>query len=193
MLIERSAPVYRRRSGLSMVEAMIALAITAMLLTAVGAAFTSSAKAMEINDQFFRASQGARVAVNRIMTQARRGTVSEKDAYDQITNLTDNQTVTYIRLITPIDPADLTKVAEYIYKFDSTAKELQMYRVVNNVIGAKNVLAKDVIAGNFVIGIGKDANNAKCVSRLAMSITIQEGNNIIRLSGNAVPRGTMTY
>ena len=68
-----------------------------------------------------------------------------------------------------------------------------MYRVVNNVIGAKNVLAKDVIAGNFVIGIGKDANNAKCVSRLAMSITIQEGNNIIRLSGNAVPRGTMTY
>ena len=37
------------RSGLTMVEAMVSLVIAATVLTAVGAAFTATARAMQIN------------------------------------------------------------------------------------------------------------------------------------------------
>jgi hypothetical protein len=184
-----------RRRGLSLVEALIALAITAMLLTAIAAAFTSTAEAMQINDQFFRASQASRVSVARVMSQARRGLVSEKDAYSLVP-LADNQTISYIRMLTPsVNQPDPTKTVydELIYKYDSTAKELQMYPVVNNVIGTKHVLAHDVTAASFTVGLGQDANKATCVSRLSMAITVTEGSNIVRLSGAAVPRVTLSY
>lgn len=62
----------RRFHGLSLVEALMSLAISAMLLTAVGAAYRASAQAIEMNDQFFRASQAARVSINQIMAEVRR-------------------------------------------------------------------------------------------------------------------------
>jgi Tfp pilus assembly protein PilW len=62
----------RRTRGLSLVEALISLAITAMLLTSVAAAFHASTAAIEMNDQFYRASQAARVSLNQIMTQVRK-------------------------------------------------------------------------------------------------------------------------
>ncbi len=61
-----------RHRGLSIGELLISLAISAMLLTAVAAAYSASASAIEINDQFFRASQAARVSVNQIMAQVRK-------------------------------------------------------------------------------------------------------------------------
>ena len=60
------------RRGLSLVEVLIALSISAMLLSAVAAAFSATAQAIEINDQFFRASQSARVSVNRISAELRK-------------------------------------------------------------------------------------------------------------------------
>ena len=62
----------RVRRGLSLIEVMISLAISASLLTAVAMAFNASASAVEMNDQMFRATQAARVSVNQIMTEARR-------------------------------------------------------------------------------------------------------------------------
>ncbi|MGH7180054.1 MAG: hypothetical protein ACREJC_21935 [Tepidisphaeraceae bacterium] len=62
---------YLRARGTSLVEVLIAGAITAMLLGAVAAATYASSAAIEMNDQFFRSSQAARVAVNRIVTEAR--------------------------------------------------------------------------------------------------------------------------
>jgi prepilin-type N-terminal cleavage/methylation domain-containing protein len=61
-----------RRRGLSLAECLISLAITASLLTAAAAAFHASTQAIEDNDQFYRASQAARVSLNQIMTQVRR-------------------------------------------------------------------------------------------------------------------------
>jgi len=62
----------RRNRGLSLVEALIALSITAMLLTGVAAAFQASAAAIEMNDQFYRAQQGGRVSLNQILDQVRK-------------------------------------------------------------------------------------------------------------------------
>jgi type II secretory pathway pseudopilin PulG len=62
----------RSRAGLSLIEALISLAIVASLLAAVGAAYAAAADAIRVNDEFFRASQAARVAVNQILAEVRR-------------------------------------------------------------------------------------------------------------------------
>jgi type II secretory pathway pseudopilin PulG len=66
------APRPCRARGLSIIELLVSLTISASLLTAVAMAFSASTHAVEINDQFFRATQAARVSVNQIMTEARR-------------------------------------------------------------------------------------------------------------------------
>src|SRR5439155_22638765 len=77
------------RAGLGMVEAMISLAICASLLTAVSMAFRASGDAIDQNDQFFSATQGARVALSRILTQVRRGTPATDSTSNNLHLLTD--------------------------------------------------------------------------------------------------------
>lgn len=62
----------RTRAGLSLVEVMISMVISGALLTAIAASFSASASAIEMNDQFFRASQAARISVNQIMSESRK-------------------------------------------------------------------------------------------------------------------------
>jgi prepilin-type N-terminal cleavage/methylation domain-containing protein len=71
-LLQRTARPALRRAGLSLAEVMISMAIAGSLLTAIAAAFSSSASAIEMNDNFFRASQATRISVNQIMTEVRR-------------------------------------------------------------------------------------------------------------------------
>jgi type II secretory pathway pseudopilin PulG len=59
------------RRGLSLAETMISLIITALLLTSVAAAFHASTAAIQMNDEFYRAEQAARVSLNQIMDQVR--------------------------------------------------------------------------------------------------------------------------
>jgi Tfp pilus assembly protein PilW len=72
----RKAARHRPRAGLSLAEAMVALAITSALLVAVAAAFSAASAAVNENDEFFHATQSARVTLNRILNDVRRGTVS---------------------------------------------------------------------------------------------------------------------
>src|SRR4051812_31391096 len=64
--------VSRRRRGLSIIEVMISLTISAFLLVAVAAAYNASADAVEMNDKFFRATQAGRVTMNQLLTEIRR-------------------------------------------------------------------------------------------------------------------------
>lgn len=61
-----------RKHGLGLVEALISLTITATLLTAVAMAFSASSSAIEMNDQFYRAQQSARISLNQVMDQVRK-------------------------------------------------------------------------------------------------------------------------
>src|SRR5205085_1130645 len=67
-----SHPASRRRRGLSIIEVMISLTISAFLLVAVAAAYSASADAVEMNDKFFRATQAGRVTMNQVLTEIRR-------------------------------------------------------------------------------------------------------------------------
>jgi type II secretory pathway pseudopilin PulG len=75
---------------------MISLAIMALLLTAVAASFMASASVIDVNDQFFRATQAARVSVNQIMSTLRQcKTVSVDSTSLDITTNTDTRSYNY--------------------------------------------------------------------------------------------------
>ena len=82
-------PITRRgrrtqRRGLGLVELLISLMISASLLTAVGTAYVAMSDAIEMNDQFARASQAARVTINQVTAEVRKcnGGVVEDDSLE---------------------------------------------------------------------------------------------------------------
>lgn len=161
------------RKGLGLVEAMIALAITAALLTAVGTAFTSSAQAIKMNDDFFRASQAARVSMEKILSQIRRGAVDEASTSSNLHIITDaGQDISYI--------PDL-------------ANNQILMRTNAITTDPDFVMARNVTACTIDIRAGTDYNNAPCVARVNIEIAVKVGNNEVRLSGAAVPRINMKY
>lgn len=119
----------RRFHGLSLVEALLSLSISAMLLTAVGAAYRASAQAIEHNDQFFRASQAARVSINQIMAEVRRcqsGVVSS-------------------------DSLELTTSTGAIrtYAYDDTTKQLKV-TLHDDIAPTTHAMAKNVESVEFL-------------------------------------------
>ena len=132
------------RRGLSLVEVMISLAISATLLTAIAAAFSASSQAIETNDHVFRATQAARVTINQITTEVRNcksGAVSS----------------TTLDLITGTDEARL-------YEYNSVKKEIQItfpdidpdtkYTLARNVSAARFYTDGDAIALSITIEVG---------------------------------------
>jgi prepilin-type N-terminal cleavage/methylation domain-containing protein len=151
------------RAGLSLVEVLIALSITAMLLTAVAAAFSASAKAIEVNDQFFRATQAARVSVNRVVSDLRRcdhGRVYGTNVLE-ITSTTGST---------------------HSYTFDAVNQRLTLTQGIAPDITVSQ-LASNVESCSFY------TDN----SSVGMNIIVTVGNNKIALSGSAIPRRRMVY
>jgi prepilin-type N-terminal cleavage/methylation domain-containing protein len=168
-----SARTRGRRAGLTLVECMIALAITAMLLTAVAAAFTAASSAINQNDQFFQCTQTARVALNRIVTQVRRGAVD------------DTSTSTSLHLITDTG-TDVT------YTYDATSQLLNM-TIHANGADTTYVLARNVASCSFSLQTGTDFAGRSCVTEVAVSITVKVGSNSIGLSGSGAPRRNLAF
>lgn len=152
-----------RRRGLSLVEVLISLAITAMLLTAVSAAYVASAQAIEINDQFFRASQAARVSVTRISSELRKcrsGTLYGDDTLELITASGEKHT----------------------YKHDAVNKRLTL---TLDALPAPMTykLASNVEKAEFF-------SNGKSVS---VNVVVAVGKNSVALNGSAIPRRAVAY
>lgn len=164
----------RRRCGLGLVEALVALAITAMLLTAAAAAFCASSNAVKINDQFFRASQAARISINRMLTQCRKGTVLTTSTS---TNLNFN--------------TDLMKDVSYVY--DSTNHELLF--VTNDITTDPDYpLAHNITACTFQYVHGTNpASGGDCIARVVVTLTVTVGNDSITLCGSAAPRAMIAF
>ena len=158
----------KARTGLSLVEVMISTALSAILLTAAGMAYSASIKAIEINDRFFTASQAARVSITQMTSAFRRGS-----------NLT--VTANSARVLTS-DGHDRT------YTFDVASQQLKM--VANDSVGTPTyILARNVTAAAF----SADLDAGSIVTRVAISLTVQVNCNQVLLSGSAAPRSNVTY
>lgn len=157
----------RARSGLSILELMISLAISAMLLTAVAAAFTASTAAIEANDQFFRATQAARVCLNQILTEVRRAHAVAV-------------TTGRIDMIT-FDGYDRS------YSYDSTNKLIKLI-TNDDLLDADYALARSVIAANFQRDQVQGDDGLWRTVRVNVTLTVQVDDNVVRLSGSSAPR-----
>jgi hypothetical protein len=190
-------PTNRRRTGLSLSEVMISLAISAMLLTAIGAAFDSSARMIENNDRFFRATHAGRVGLNQILTEIRRA-----DAIvDRDTTIT-GPTVTFVvkgittNLLPIYRPAEARVPGEMVryYRYDAANKRLLLSFVSNQGVASPEYpVAEDVQSSPFAWDMGTDANNAECVARVAVELDVKVGTSQVRLSGSAAPRRSLSY
>ena len=185
------------RRGLSLSEVMISLAITSMLLTAIAAAFHSSSQIINENDEFFRATQAARVALNQMLTEVRRA--DEVVAEDTIVPMTATSPQFTVSKITsdllPVSrPVGAHMSQEFMryYRYDPAAKKLLLYfQDATGKLSAEYPLASNVQQSPFAWDEAKSSDNRQIASRVAISLEVAVGNNRIRLSGSAVPRRSM--
>lgn len=163
-----------RRVGIGLVEMMVTLAICSALLCAIGVAYVASADAVDVNDKFFRAQQGARVAMTQLQAAIRR---SDSCAVSSSTKLD---------LIT----ADAKDVS---YSYDSTNKLLKL--VTNySTTDVDCVLARNVTAVSFVADSENYPNTTTSrVVRITISLDLKIGDEQVHLSGSAVPRRNVVY
>ena len=181
----RNLIVSRSRRGLTMMETIVSIAITGMLLTGLASAFVTSADAVEMNEQFFRATQAARVTLNQVLVECRRADAlqcSSTGTYD------------YFDVIRPEEVLDENEVFRR-YRFDATAKQITLTIHYNDSTTSQAyVMVRNVEAAEFgPPQTGVDSNNAVVVKRLPVVLTVKVGKNTVTLNGAAGPRRAMSF
>jgi prepilin-type N-terminal cleavage/methylation domain-containing protein len=173
------------RRGLSLIEVMISLTICAMLLTAVAAAFTASSEVIENNDEFFRASQTARVALNQILSDIRQ--------CDAVSFVNSKEVIT---LTMAADGVTVKHDNDYVYTYDSKSKTGTLRLIDKSSANSSYpmyVLASRVTSLNFAVDTFTDQNGIIHTSRVTVTIAVDQGGNRIYLSGSAALRRVQSY
>ena len=154
----------KHTAGFTIVELLLALAITGILLAAVAVAFNASIINYRENEHIFKTINSARQALCRITTQIRTGLVDPND----ISN-TDRCTLLC---------ADGSQVT---YRYDSTNNTLYLR---DDSAGTDYVLCKNVTAMTFK----KDNTATGDVKSVQISMTVASGNIQRTVSAAAVVR-----
>lgn len=148
----------------TLVEVLISLAITAVLLVAVAAAFKASVVSYGENEDMFWTINNARQAMARMTTQLRTG-----------------------RSVDPTPDANecsfFTAANEDI-TFDFENADQKLY-LVKNATGQRYALCEDVVAASFIKSPTNDGLDCKSVQ---ISLTVRSGDMRRTLSSAAVIR-----
>jgi prepilin-type N-terminal cleavage/methylation domain-containing protein len=154
------------RKAFTLVECLISLAITAMLMAAVAAAFKASAVNYGENEEMFWTINNARQAMARMTTQLRTGYSVDPTA--------DTNEVSFFTA----DDEDIT------YDFESA--EQKLYLVKNGTAPLQRyALCSNVVAANFIKTPTNDGLDCKSVQ---ISLTVRSGDTRRTLSSAAVIR-----
>jgi Tfp pilus assembly protein PilW len=167
----------RASHGLSIVEVLISLAISALLLTGVAAAYNASASAVESNDRFFRATQAARVTMNQLLTEIRRA--------ESVLCEPGNGSI----IITRPQADRLTDEQSREYRYDATSKKITLrifYKNASNVTWSSPAysLASNVESATF----GPPDLVGGAETRIPLALDVKIDANTVRLSGSSSPR-----
>jgi len=152
------------RRALTIAEMLVALAITAILLTAVAVAFNASVINYRENENAFKAVNSARQALYRITTQLRTGYKVEPNA--------PNNKCSFFTA----DDQDIT------YEYRSAVNKLYL---ITNINGHEYVLCENVTSMSFIKTPTPDGLDCKSVQIL---MTVQSGSLQKTLVAAAVVR-----
>lgn len=183
-------PSFRRttspqRRGISLVETLISVVIMAMLMTGLASAFITSSDAIELNEQFFRATQAARVSLNQILVECRRADAVQcgnTSAYD------------YFDVIRPPHSREVNENFRR-YAYDSANKRLTLtIHYLDGTTSSTWILVRNVDSATFgPPEIGTDSEGDSVVQQFPVELTIRIGKNVITLEGAAAPRRAMSH
>lgn len=157
------------RRGFTLAECLIALAISALLLTAIAVAFNASLTNYQANEEMYRAVNNARQALARMTSQLRTGHFVDPNAASTTCNFytAADEDITY-----EFRPADNT-----------------LYLITNSD-GSEYVLCDNVVAATFTKTPTADGTDCKSVQML---LTVQCGDTQRALSAAAVIRRNLAY
>ena len=151
--------------GFTIVELLVALAITGILLAAVAVAFHASIVNYQENEDIFKTINSARQALCRMTTQIRTGLVDPNDISNENT----------CKLLC----ADGSEVT---YRYDSPSNTLYLY---DHGTGTDYVLCENVTDMTFKKDNNTEAGDVKSVR---ISMTVVSGNIERTLSAAAAVR-----
>ena len=163
---------HTQAKAFSIVELLIALAITAILMVAVASAFEASIVNYSQNEDIFRTVNTARQALLRMTTEIRTAT-------EVLMNSEPSSQCTFLL-------AD--GVTDITYKYDSS--EMKLY-LVDNDSGQEYVLCDNVTAMSFSKGTAFDKDGLEYVKSVQISITVVSGSESRTVSAAAVIRRNM--
>src|SRR5690349_11308345 len=126
----------RRRVGATLVEVLIALSITAALLTAVGMALDASVQGYQVNQAESTLAQRARLTLHRMLTNIRAGDGHQAYAAAAQTDFAKGLVVADTGIAFYSDDGHAT-----LYRYDAANK-----RLMADVDGASHVLLDGVDA-----------------------------------------------
>jgi hypothetical protein len=194
---------HHRRHGLSLAEALVALAICAALLACMAMAFSAAGNAVEMNDHFYRSLQQARTGMDMMVTEIRRCT------------LTPATTITWTSssVTLPSCPDFSGDSVTFTYNNAAAATNPNTITLTDNTTGITSILVGEnsntdaspvIVSSAAFSGPGSSSNpspigysttsNANGV--ISVAITVQIGQypimNQIALSGSAAPRESLT-
>ncbi|MDY7009651.1 MAG: prepilin-type N-terminal cleavage/methylation domain-containing protein [Planctomycetota bacterium] len=174
----KRAKIHRR--GFTIAEMLIALAILAMILSAVSIAMHASLQNYGENTKIAELTQTARVVLNRMMSEIR--TTDAVDSASQRVSIIPPQP----------DPGNLTEIE---YELDGGV--LYCRRTVSGTQTSEPLIAsdEDVQVAGFTITRetdidGDDIEYTKCVT---VRLDLQSSGNIFSVTRSACPRRNMEY
>ena len=192
----RRGPLGRsaRNRGVSLIELLIALAISAMLLTATAVALDASFRAYADAAEQASAQAATRMVVNRLLTLVRtstaHGPLSAQSATTMQITDPDDGTTLYTATIPASTLSGNTTTGPYIELIDPTGQDIKIVHLqyTNNVGVAKQELwmvnlttqkSQPLIGGvtgaTFSCLRRKDAEGLWILERGTMDLTIQPG------------------
>ena len=160
--------VYKSKNGFTLVEVLIALAITGMLLAAVAVAFNASIMNYQENEAIFSTANKTRLALSRMTQQLRTSLVDPNDVANE----------TRCRLIC----ADGSTIR---YEYNSTDDKLYLHKEATN---SSYVLCDNVTGMTFKKDNDTPTGDVKSVQ---ISMTVAEGNLSKTLSSVAIIRRSL--
>lgn len=164
-----------KRRGMTLVELLISLAISATLLVAAAGAYSAAGSAIEVNDQFFRSSQQARVCMGQFVKEVRQA--------QKVLSVNSTQ----VQLIAANGH---DRLWQYVAATTTTPGQI---RVIDNTTATTRVAASNVNHAAFNFKSGKIPNKTTWPVQVSLILQVQLGLDQAVLSGGAAPRQEIPY